>query len=170
MLVEHLLKHGRPGVGGRIPNQYNGLLLPVQDRGREDRSFGLTQRPAAGVGASEHQQHTRFPKDIQGIATSLKLETGKNVNRTELVLSLLQNLDSEYENFLQGKKENLIRKWTQQSDMFGKTVTVYQKDKTLVGIALRLNPEGKLTLQTPDGEQRLLDSGELLRQTPVSGD
>ena len=54
--------------------------------------------------------------------------------------------------------------------MFGKTVTVYHKDKTLVGIALRLNPEGKLTLQTPDGEQRLLDSGELLRQTPTSSD
>ena len=58
--------------------------------------------------------------------------------------------------------ENLIRKWTEQSDMFGKTVTVYQKGKNQTRTALGLNPQGKLILQTPEGEQQLLDSGELL--------
>ena len=118
--------------------------------------------PAVIVGIGINLNHTRFPENIQDIATSLKLETGKNVNRTELALSLLQNLDSEYEDFLQGKMENLIRKWTEQSDMFGKTVTVNQKGKTLTGVAMGLNPQGKLILQTPDGKQHLLDSGELL--------
>ena len=46
--------------------------------------------------------------------------------------------------------------------MFGKTVTVYQKGKTQTGTALGLNPQGKLILQTQEGEQQLLDSGELL--------
>ena len=90
------------------------------------------------------------------------METGKNVDRTELILSLLQNLDSEYKDFLQGKRENLIRKWTEQSDMFGKTVTVSQKGKIQTGTAIGLNLQGKLILQTPDGKQHLLDSGELL--------
>jgi len=118
--------------------------------------------PAVIVGIGINLNHTAFPENIQDIATSLKLETGKNVNRTELVLSLLQNLDSEYKEFLQENRENLIRKWTEQSDMFGKTVTVQQKGKTLTGVAIGLNPEGKLILQTQDGKQHLLDSGELL--------
>ncbi len=118
--------------------------------------------PAVIVGIGINLNHTGFPKNIQDIATSLKMETGKNVDRTELILSLLQNLDSEYKDFLQGKRENLIRKWTEQSDMFGKTVTVNQKGKTLTGVAMGLNPQGKLILQTPDGKQHLLDSGELL--------
>jgi BirA family biotin operon repressor/biotin-[acetyl-CoA-carboxylase] ligase len=118
--------------------------------------------PAVIVGIGINLNHTGFPKNIQDIATSLKMETGKNVDRTELILSLLQNLDSEYKDFLQGKRENLIRKWTEQSDMFGKTVTVSQKGKIQTGTAIGLNPQGKLILQTPDGKQHLLDSGELL--------
>jgi len=62
---------------------------------------------------------------------------------------------------LQGNIGNLIRKWTDQSEMFGQTVTVYQKGETLVGKALGLNPQGKLILQIHEGEQRLLDSGEV---------
>ena len=118
--------------------------------------------PAVIVGIGINLNHTSFPESIKDTATSLKLETGKNVDRADLILSLLQNLDSEYKEFLQGKRENLIHKWTEQSDMFGKTVTVYQKGKNQTGTALGLNPQGKLILQTPEGEQQLLDSGELL--------
>jgi len=117
--------------------------------------------PAVIVGIGINLNHTRFPENIQDIATSLKLETGKDVDRTQLALSLLQNLDSEYEEFLQGKMDNLVRKWTEHSDMFGKTVTVSQKGKKQTGTAIGLNPQGKLILQTPDGKQHLLDSGEL---------
>ena len=118
--------------------------------------------PAVIVGIGINLNHTSFPESIKDTATSLKLETGKNVDRADLILSLLQNLDSEYKEFLQGKRENLVHKWTEQSDMFGKTVTVYQKGKNQTGTALGLNPQGKLILQTPEGEQQLIDSGELL--------
>jgi|FLOH01.1.fsa_nt_gi BirA family transcriptional regulator, biotin operon repressor / biotin---[acetyl-CoA-carboxylase] ligase len=121
---------------------------------------GTTPVIIVGIGINLNQ--TRFPEDIQDIATSLKLETGKTVNRADLVISLLENLDHEYEEFLQGKNENLIRKWTENSDLFGKTVTVQQKGKSLTGSAIKLDPQGRLVLKTPDGEQHILDSGELL--------
>lgn len=113
-----------------------------------------------GIGINLNQ--TRFPDEIQDIATSLKLETGKTVNRADMALGLIENLDREYEEFLQSNNENLIRKWTENTDLFGKTVTAYQKGNSLTGIALGLDPEGKLILQTPDGEKHFLDSGELL--------
>ncbi len=117
--------------------------------------------PAVIVGIGINLNHTRFPENIRDVATSLKLETGENVNCAEVARHLLQNLDAEYKEFLRGKRGNLIRKWTEQSDMFGKTVTVRQKGKVQTGTALGLNPQGKLILQTPGGEQRLIDSGEL---------
>ena len=116
--------------------------------------------PSIIIGIGINLNHTSFPESLQDIATSLKMETGQTVDRTQLALSLLQNLDSEFKDF--GNRENLIRKWTEQSDMFGKTVTIHQKGKEQTGIALGLNPQGKLILQTPDGKQHLLDSGELL--------
>jgi BirA family transcriptional regulator, biotin operon repressor / biotin---[acetyl-CoA-carboxylase] ligase len=117
--------------------------------------------PAVILGIGINLNHTRMPENIQDTATSLKLETGLNVDHTDMAFSLLQSLNFEYSGFLQGKYEALIHKWTEQSDMFGKTVTVYQKGKALVGIALGLNPQGKLILQTPEGEQHILDSGEV---------
>ena len=122
--------------------------------------LGSTHAVIVGIGINLNQTH--FPEDIQDIATSLKLETGKTFNRTDIILSLLENLDHEYEEFLQGKKENLIRKWTENSDLFGKTVTVNQKGKSLTGTAIRLDSEGRLIVETPDGEKHILDSGELL--------
>lgn len=112
-----------------------------------------------GIGINLNQ--VSFPEDIQSIATSLKLETGNTINRADLVLSLLEKLDREYEIFLQGKKASLIQKWTQQSNMFGKTVTVHQKGKSLTGTAMELDPEGRLILLTSDGEKYMLDSGEV---------
>lgn len=113
-----------------------------------------------GIGINLNQ--TCFPEDIQDIATSLKLATGNTVNRAKIVLSLLESLDREYEEFLQEKRTHLVKKWTDRTDMFGKTVTVHQKGNSLTGIAVGLDPEGKLILQTPNGKQQLLGSGELL--------
>ena len=118
--------------------------------------------PAVIVGIGINLNQTHFPEDIQDIATSLKLEIGKTINRADLILSLLENLDREYEEYLQGKNENLIRKWTENSNLFGKTVTIQQKGKSLTGKAIKLDPKGRLILQTPDGKKHALDSGELL--------
>jgi BirA family transcriptional regulator, biotin operon repressor / biotin---[acetyl-CoA-carboxylase] ligase len=117
--------------------------------------------PAIIVGIGINLNHTHFPENIRESATSLQLETGKTVDRTDIALNLLQNLDSEYKKFQQGKREDLIQKWTEKTDMFGKTITVYQKGNTLIGKALGLDPLGKLILQTPQGDQKVLDSGEV---------
>ena len=117
-----------------------------------------------GIGINLNQ--TCFPEDIKNIATSLKLETGTTVNRTNLVISLLENLDSNYEEFLQEKRPSLIKKWTNRTDMFGKITTVHQKGKSLTGTAMGLDPEGRLILKTLDGKTHTLSSGELLAAGP----
>ncbi|MBT5028486.1 MAG: biotin--[acetyl-CoA-carboxylase] ligase [Nitrospina sp.] len=117
--------------------------------------------PAIIVGIGINLNHSHFPEEIRDIATSLKVETGKIISHTDLARQLLQNMNSEYEDFLQGKLTSLMQKWTQQSDLFGKTITVYHKDRSLTGQAIGLDLHGKLILQTPDGIQEHLDSGEV---------
>jgi BirA family transcriptional regulator, biotin operon repressor / biotin---[acetyl-CoA-carboxylase] ligase len=117
--------------------------------------------PAVIVGIGINLNQSTFPEEIQGIATSIKLETGNTLNRADLVLSLLENLDREYEEFLQEKKAHLLQRWTEKTDMFGKNMTVYQKGKSLTGTATGLDHEGRLILQASDGEQHVFDSGEV---------
>ena len=114
----------------------------------------------AGIGINMNQ--TQFPSDIQDIATSMKMATGSSINRADLILSLLKNLDCGYEEYLNGNKQSLLQKWTSNTDMFGKTVTVHQKGVSITGIAMSLDSDGRLILQTSDGETHILGSGELL--------
>ena len=113
-----------------------------------------------GIGINLNQ--TGFPKEIEDKATSLKLETGNTVNRIDLVISLLENLGKEYEEFLQEKRTDLIKRWTDKTDMFGKITTIHQKGKFLTGTAIGLDTEGRLILKTSDGKKHTLSSGELL--------
>lgn len=114
------------------------------------------------VGIGINMNQTQFPSDIQDIATSMKMETGNSINRADLILSLLKNLDCGYEEYLNGNKQSLLQKWTSNTDMFGKTVTVHQKGVSITGIAMSLDSDGRLILQTSDGETHILGSGELL--------
>ena len=126
--------------------------------------------PAVIVGIGINLNQSTFPIDIKEIATSIKLETGNTINRADLVLSLIENLDHEYEEFLQEKRERLTQKWTQKTDMFDKVITVYQRGTSLTGIATGLDQEGRLVLQTTDGKQHALDSGEVSFNAPPSSE
>jgi BirA family biotin operon repressor/biotin-[acetyl-CoA-carboxylase] ligase len=126
--------------------------------------------PAVIVGIGINLNQSTFPPDIQDIATSIKLETGNTINRTDLVLNLLEKLEHEYEEFLQEKREGLTQRWTKKTDMFDKVITVYQKGISLTGIAKGLNKEGRLVLQTLDGKQHALDSGEVSFNAPPSSE
>lgn len=126
---------------------------------------GTPSAVIVGIGINLNQ--STFPTDIQDIATSIKLETGNTINRTDLVLSLLENLDHEYEEFLHEKRESLIQKWTEKTDIFDKVITIYQKGTSLTGTATGLDQDGRLILQTPDGEQHALDSGEVSFNAPT---
>jgi BirA family transcriptional regulator, biotin operon repressor / biotin---[acetyl-CoA-carboxylase] ligase len=123
--------------------------------------------PVVIVGIGINLNQSTFPEEIKDIATSIKLESGNTLNRADLVLSLLKNLEREYENFLQEKKVPLLQKWTEKTDMFGKIMTVYQKGKSLTGTATGLDQEGRLILQTPDSQQHILDSGEVSFNAPT---
>lgn len=118
--------------------------------------------PSVIVGIGINLNQTEFPDALHKIATSLKLETGNDISREDITLSLIHSLNLEYAEFLEGNRESLIRKWTEHSDLIGKTVTVDQKEKKQVGKVLGISHQGKLILQTPEGKQQLLDSGELL--------
>ena len=125
-----------------------------------------TNPPSIIVGIGINLSQTNFPTELQDIATSVKLETGNAPSRSDLVLNLIENLDQEYEEFLQDKRTRLIERWVEKTDMLDKVITIYQKGKSLTGTATGLDQEGRLILQTPDGKQHALNSGEVSFNSP----
>jgi BirA family biotin operon repressor/biotin-[acetyl-CoA-carboxylase] ligase len=108
-----------------------------------------------GVGINVNQ--TSFPKDLA--ATSLRLETGSDWSRVELVAALLKSLDREYRQLLQdaGARESILRRFAENSSWVqGKAVRIEENASAFEGTTEGLDPRGFLQVQTAKGMQTVL--------------
>lgn len=114
-----------------------------------------------GIGINANQNASHFPEELAPIATSLFIENKVSVDRTTLILSVLTHLDHEYEGFLLGNDAALLKKWTENTDMFGKEITLNRGSEQFQGTALRLDPLGRLVMRSHEGQELVFESGEI---------
>ena len=117
--------------------------------------------PAVIIGIGINVNQTQFPADIKEIATSLKLETGEEINRTALIKQLITQLDFQYSELKKHKVGTLIKNWTSHTDLFGKTITLKKSIQSITGKAIRLDNLGRLVIVNESGEETAFDSGEV---------
>ena len=117
--------------------------------------------PAVIIGIGINVNQTQFPTNIKEIATSLKLETGKEINRTALIKQLITQLDFQYSELKKYKVGTLIKNWTRHTDLFGKTITLKKSSQSITGKAIGLDNLGRLIITNESGEETAFDSGEV---------
>ena len=108
-----------------------------------------------GIGINVNQ--TSFPKDLP--ATSLRLETGSEWSRVELVGALLKSLDSEYRQLLEDAdaRESILRRFAENSSwVLGKKVRIDENGSSFEGTTEGLDSRGFLRVQTSHGTQTVL--------------
>lgn len=109
-----------------------------------------------GIGINVNQQS--FPQEIAQLATSLQIETGKEWSRTELLISLLKSLETEYHRFLAKSEPLLSRLEPISSYVRGKHVNVDEAGG-YSGVTEGLDPRGFLRVRTPEGVRIVLSGG-----------
>jgi BirA family biotin operon repressor/biotin-[acetyl-CoA-carboxylase] ligase len=94
---------------------------------------------------------------------SLRDELGSEVNRLQLVKTLLEKLEHFYLVLEKGGPHAIVAEWRNRSDMVGKKVTVMQQHgKSRQGVATGINDDGSLAVRTPAGEMMNVVSGDVL--------
>ena len=119
------------------------------------------KNPAVIIGIGINVNQIQFPAGLKDIATSLKLEFGKDINRTALIKSLITQLDFQYNEFQNNKVQALIDNWTRNTDLFGKTISLNKGNQTINGKAIRLDNHGRLVILNDSGKEVAFDSGEV---------
>jgi len=111
-----------------------------------------------GIGINVNQQS--FPPEIAQLATSLKIETGKDWSRTELLIALLESLESEYRRGLteDGSNHLLRRVEAISSYARGKRVHVDEAGG-YDGVTDGLDSRGFLRVRTANGMKTVLSGG-----------
>lgn len=109
------------------------------------------------VGIGINVNHATFPKELP--ATSLRLATGSEWSRVELVGALLKSLDREYRQLTEGEgaKESILRRFAENSSwVLGKRVRIEENGSAFEGTTEGLDPRGFLQVRTAYGVQTVL--------------
>lgn len=139
----------------------NDLLLNNKKIAGVLCEYHAAKVPAVIIGIGINVNHTQFPDDIKDIATSLKLESGLETNRTKLIKQLVTQLDFQYSELKNNKIQALIDNWTSHSDLFGKSTSISKGGQSISGKAIRLDNLGRLVVLNESGKEIVLDSGEV---------
>jgi BirA family biotin operon repressor/biotin-[acetyl-CoA-carboxylase] ligase len=156
-------------LGLAVQQSVNGIAQVKSDL-RWPNDVILNEKKLAGTIVQQHSQpatliagiginvsHWEFPKELKAIATSLRIETGKEVPK-EVLLDDVVAAALHHAAILQreGKAEILRRFEANSSYVRGKRVTV---DGKIHGVTAGLNPDGFLLVDTGNGIETVLTGG-----------
>ena len=109
-----------------------------------------------GVGINVNQ--ASFAGELEPIATSLRMETGREWSRVELAAALLKSLDGHYRNFMHGESARaaLIKEFEKRSSWArGRHVRI-DENGGYEGVTEGLDDRGFLLLRTAQGLRTVL--------------
>jgi BirA family biotin operon repressor/biotin-[acetyl-CoA-carboxylase] ligase len=93
--------------------------------------------------------------------TSIQVETGLQVSRTDLLFEILKSLEHYYQEVLANRIENLYKQWNDHSLVIDKIVTVESPDESFQGKVLRIDHQGGLVIVDNQGKEQTILSGDV---------
>ncbi len=114
------------------------------------------------MGIGINVNHARLPAEIEKIATSLCIESGRVQARLDLLLRLLRQLDRYYNQFVREGAAPLLARFAQVSSFAqGKRVRVSTATESFTGITAGLDPSGLLRVAREDGRVEPVIAGDV---------
>ncbi len=115
---------------------------------------------AAVAGIGINVNHAQFPPDLAELATSLKIQTGRAIDKELLLESLLGSIDDCCEILRSGGNAALLRMFSIASSyVSGKRVKVDLGERTIEGVTVGLDDAGFLRVKRADGGVETIFSG-----------
>jgi BirA family biotin operon repressor/biotin-[acetyl-CoA-carboxylase] ligase len=114
------------------------------------------------VGTGINVNHTHMPEELAAIATSLRMEGGRNYSRLELLVRLLRCLDRYYNQFLTEGPRPILNRFAEVSSYArGKRVRISTATETYIGTTAGLEANGLLRVEREDGRTQVVISGDV---------
>jgi len=113
-----------------------------------------------GIGVNVNHEPADFPPELQGQAGSLRMATGRMIDRPNLAATLLRELDTRLPQVASAFPE-IIAEATRRSLLLGRWIQLRSGHTTLEGRAEKLDDDGHLLLRGADGSLSRLTAGEV---------
>lgn len=104
---------------------------------------------------------TEFPEEIRHKATSLKIETGKMIDRTALICCILKEIEHYYNLFLLDGVDSFIEDYKKECINIGKQCLATFNGEKINGTVCDIDDNGNIVLKKENGERINIFSGEV---------
>ena len=114
-----------------------------------------------GIGVDVNLGVHEFPAELRKIATSLKIESGAPVDRAEMAVAILRELDEVYHRICAGHFEAVADEWQEHCTTLGRNVAIRTGDRVVRGRAESLDADGALMLRGQHGHLERIIGGDV---------
>lgn len=125
-----------------------------------DQKTGALDYLVVGVGINTNQKPEDFQEDIRSIATSLSIELGRDVDRTQLAVEVIRSLNRMYTQFPAGKAAYL-EQYRSDCLTVGKPVKLVTPASSRQAFATGIDEEFRLLVKYPDSTTEAITTGEV---------
>lgn len=123
-------------------------------------STGRVDYAIIGIGINCCQQEADFAPDIQNIAASLAMVSGKGIHRAGVAAAMMEALQTMDASLLTAKASMLDR-YRADCITLGQDISLVRGEEVRHGHALTVDEEGALVVLFPDGHTEAVNSGEV---------
>ncbi|MBP2655847.1 MAG: birA [Firmicutes bacterium] len=109
-----------------------------------------------GIGVNVNIPAEEFPPELAAIATSLMVASRDKISRLGLIAAILGELESLYTEVLRDGFSSILDQWRDESVTLGQQVDVFGFGNHFSGLALDIDSDGALLVQTPEGVEKVM--------------
>ena len=114
------------------------------------------------VGIGINANTKEFPEEIADVATSLSIELGRNITRSNLVAGFGAAFEGYYDRFIKnGDMSDLMDEYNKNLANLDNKVKILDPKGEYTGISQGINKAGELLVTAEDGNDRIVRSGEV---------
>jgi BirA family biotin operon repressor/biotin-[acetyl-CoA-carboxylase] ligase len=109
----------------------------------------------AGIGVNVNVHEQELSDELGAIATSLSQQAGKKFNLSEVLACLLQSMDDQYRQLLEGGFESILEVYKSRCLHLGKAIQIHRGSQLVEGINIDVDSRGTLIVQSGDTLERI---------------
>lgn len=125
-----------------------------------DRKTGLVEYAIVGIGINCWQKKEDFPAELQDVAVSLSMVSGKDVDTAQLAGAMIEEL-ARMADELFARKKAIMAAYAESCITLGQQIVLLRGEQTRYGKALDLDEDGGLVVEFADGQVETVSSGEV---------
>jgi len=114
-----------------------------------------------GIGVDVNLGAGEFPPELRKLATSIKIESGREASRAALALAILRELDRDYARICGGGFAEVADEWEAHCKTIGREVTIQIGERKIRGRVESLDDAGALLLRTEHGHLEHIIGGDV---------